>query len=245
VDFARLKVRHSFGRPIALFSRTMCDRYVLPEQIVAEREFLPARAWWKFTAKFNVAAQQYVPAVRVHDGQTEGMMMRWGLIPSWAEGRPTVEATACADMDRIEHSRIYRMPWLSAQRCILPASGFYTWKLTRANYRQPYFVRLVNRTVFGLAAVWDRSVGEDDDVIESCSVIRVPGNDLVADIADSDALMPAILRRRDYDTWLRGTPVQAKAALQPYNSAWMQAYAVSPRINSTELDDAGLIQPVH
>lgn len=223
----------------------MCDRYVLPDQTAAEREFQPAQAWWKFAAKFNVAPPQYVPVVRVYDGQTEGMMMRWGLIPSWAEGKPTGAATASASLDRIERSRTYRMPWLSGQRCILPVSGFYAWQLTRENYRQPYFVHLINRTVFGLAAVWDRSVGEDDDVIESCSIVRVPANDLMADIAISDARMPAILRRRDYETWLRGTPVQAKAALQPYNPEWMQAYAISPRINSTELDDAGLIQPVH
>ena len=223
----------------------MCDRYVLPDQAAAEREFLPAKAWWKFTAKFNVAAQQYVPAIRVHEGQTEGMMMRWGLIPSWAEGRPTGNATACANMTRIERSNVYRMPWLNGQRCILPASGFYTWRLTRENYRQPYFVRLVNRSVFGLAAVWDRSEGEDDDVIESCTVIRVAANDLLSGIALSDGLMPGILRRRDYDTWLRGTPAEAKAALLPYQSAWMQAHAVSPRINSTAMDDAGLIEPVH
>ncbi len=230
---------------MAVISLAMCDRYVLPDQAAAEREFLPAKAWWKFAPKFNVAPRQYVPAVRVHDGQTEGMMMRWGLIPSWAEGRPIHEATACADMARVERSNVYRMPWLSGQRCILPVSGFYAWQLTRENYRQPYFVRLANRTVFGLAAVWDRSVGEDDDVIEGCTVIRVPANDLLADIAVSDARMPAILRRRDYDTWLRGTPAQAKAALLPYHSAWMQVHAVSPRINSTEQDDAGLIQPVH
>jgi putative SOS response-associated peptidase YedK len=224
----------------------MCNRYVLPDQAAAEREFMPAMAWWKFTARFNVAAQQYVPAIRIHDGQSEGMMLRWGLIPSWAEGRPTGEATACADMEGIEGSTIYRMPWLSGQRCILPVSGFYAWELTRANYRQPYFVRLINRTVFGFAAVWDRSVSEDDDVIESCSVIRVPANELLAGIAKSDSrTMPAILRRKDYETWLRGTPVQAKAALQPYSAAWMEAVAVSPRVNSTEADDAGLIRPVH
>jgi putative SOS response-associated peptidase YedK len=223
----------------------MCDRYVLSDQVAAEREFLPAKAWWKFTAKFNVAARQFVPAIRVHGGQTEGMMMRWGLIPSWAEGRPTDDAMACVDMARIERSHAYRMPWLSGQRCILPASGFYTWRLTRENYRQPYFVRLVNRSVFGLAAVWDRSEGEDGDVIESCSVIRVAANDLLSGIALSDGLMPGILRRRDYDTWLRGTPAAAKAVLLPYHSAWMQAHAVSPRINSVEMDDAGLIQPVH
>src|SRR5579863_10488773 len=90
----------------------MCDRYVLPDQFAAEREFLPAQAWWKFTTKFNVAAQQYVPAIRVHDGQTEGMMMRWGLIPSWAEGKPTADPTACTDLDGLERSNTYRMPWL-------------------------------------------------------------------------------------------------------------------------------------
>ena len=57
----------------------MCDRYALPDQAAAEREFLPAQAWWKFTARFNVAAPQYVPAIRIHDGRTEGMMLRWGL----------------------------------------------------------------------------------------------------------------------------------------------------------------------
>jgi putative SOS response-associated peptidase YedK len=223
----------------------MCDRYVLSDQVAAEREFLPAKAWWKFTAKFNVAARQFVPAIRVHGAQTEGMMMRWGLIPSWAEGRPTDDVRACVDKTRLERSTTYRMPWLSGQRCILPASGFYTWRITRENYRQPYFVHLVNRSVFGLAAVWDRSEGEDDDVIESCSVIRVAANDLLSGIAFSDGLMPGILRRRDYQTWLHGTPAEAKAALRPYQSALMLAHAVSPRVNSTAMDDAGLIQPVH
>ena len=63
----------------------MCERYVLPDQAAAEREFLPAQPWWKFKASFNVAAQQYVPAIRIHDGQSEGTMLRWGLIPGWAK----------------------------------------------------------------------------------------------------------------------------------------------------------------
>ena len=223
----------------------MCDRYVLPAQVAAEREFLPALAWWSFTAKYNVAAQQYVPAIRIHGGDSEAMMMRWGFIPSWAEGRPpTDQPMHCIDMEQMEHSTSYRMPWLSSQRCILPLAGFYAWRLTRENYRQPYFVRLIERSVFGVAALWDRSVSEEDDVIESCSIIRVPANALLADIANPDGRMPAILRRRDYATWLRGTPVEAKAALQPYKPEWMLAYPVSPRINSPAPDDAGLIARV-
>jgi putative SOS response-associated peptidase YedK len=221
----------------------MTERYVLSDPHAAEREFLPTLTWWKFAAKFNVAPPQYVPAIRVHDGQTEGMMLRWGLIPSWAEGVATGDPTHCVDIEGIERRAIYRMPWLSGQRCILPAAGFYTWRLTEANYRQPYFVHLTRRSVFGVAAIWDRSEGADDDVIESCSIVRVPANELLAGITDSPARMPAILRRRDYETWLRGTPVEAKAVLQPYRADWMQAHAVSPRINSATADDAGLISP--
>jgi putative SOS response-associated peptidase YedK len=93
--------------------------------------------------------------------------------------------------------------------------------------------------------VWDRSVGEDDDVIESCAVIRLPANDLMTNIANTEHRMRAILRRKDYQTWLRGTPVEAKATLQPYRASSMQAYAVSPRINSTAPDDPDFIRPVH
>jgi len=223
----------------------MCERYVIPDSLAAEREFLPSRTWWNFAPKFNVAPEQYVPAIRIHDGVSEGMMLRWGLIPSWAEGRPTDEPTQCAEIDFIERSVTYRMPWLASQRCILPLAGFYVWQLTPANYRQPYFVSLNSRGVFGVAAVWDRSVGDGDDVIESCSMIRVRANELMAELGGEQALMPAILRRRDYETWLRGTPVEAKAALKPYNGDLMHAYPVSPRINSPTADDAGLISPVH
>ena len=220
----------------------MCQRYVLPDQAAAEREFLPATTWWKFAPKFNVSAPQYVPAIRLHDRQSEGVMLRWGLIPAWFEGRPTGPPHACVPGARIDGSKIYSMPWRSSQRCILPAAGFYTWQLTREKCRQPFFVRLNQRSVFGIAAVWDRWISADDDVIEGCSVISVPANALMAGIADPAQGMPAILRRKDYETWLCGNPVEARGALQTYNESWMCAYPVSPRINSTEADDPDLIR---
>ena len=238
----RAALRHGFVPCPTVSFRLMCQRYVLPDQVAAEHEFLPAAAWWKFAPKFNVSAPQYVPAIRLHDQQTEGVMLRWGLIPAWFEGQPTGPPRACVANTRIDGSNVYRMPWLSSQRCILPAAGFYTWKLTREKYRQPFFVSLNRRSIFGIAALWDRWVGADDDVIEGCSVITVPGNALVAGIADPRQGMPAILRRKDYETWLRGNPVEARGALQTYNENWMSAYPVSPRINSTEADDPDLIR---
>ena len=220
----------------------MCQRYALPDPSTVERELMPSRAWWSFTAKYNVAPGQYVPAIRWHDGQSEAVMMRWGLIPASAEGRPG-QAPLTVDLEGILDSPLCRGPWLESQRCILPIAGFYSWQLTNAKYRQPFFIRLLDRSVFGLAAIWDRSESDDGDVIESCSIVCVPPNDLMIAIANTDGRMPAILRRKDYQTWLRGTPVEAKAALRPYSQRGMQAYPISPRINSTEPDDPGLIQP--
>lgn len=223
----------------------MFERYALPDLVAAEREFLPAKAWWNFEVKFNVAGQQYVPAIRMHDGQSEGVMMHWGLIPSWAEGQHMADQALWIERDQIERSEIYGAPWLNSQRCILPVAGFYAWQLTLDRYRQPFFVRLIDRLVFGVAAICDRSVTEDDEVIESCSVICVPANELMADIANTQRTMPAILRRRDYTTWLQGTPVEARATLLPFKAGWMQAYPVSPRINSIALDDVELTSPVN
>ncbi len=212
---------------------SMCQRYSLPDQLAAEREFLPATVWWTFAARFNALPGQYVPAIRLHARRTEGVMLHWGLIPARVEGRPAPRPQPSVHSHRIEGSEVYRMPWLSSQRCILPVAGFYTWQLTAEGYRQPFFVRLTDRTVFGIAALWDRWVSDDDDVIESCSVICVPANELVSDIAGPSGGMPAILRRKQYHAWLQGTPVEAKAALQPYKAGWMHAYPVSPQLTSS------------
>ena len=97
----------------------MCQRYSLPDQATVEREFMPARAWWSFTPKYNVAAHQYVPVIRWHDGQSEAVMMRWGLVPSSAEGRAG-DSPLTIDAEAIMASPIYRNPWLEGQRCIMP-----------------------------------------------------------------------------------------------------------------------------
>jgi putative SOS response-associated peptidase YedK len=56
--------------------------------------------------------------------------------------------------------------------------------------------------------------------------------------------MPAILSAGDYDAWLRGTPVQARALLRTAPEALLSSHAVSPRINSLACDDESLVRAV-
>jgi putative SOS response-associated peptidase YedK len=217
--------------------------------LAVEREFLPATVWWKFAPHSNIAPGRYVPAIRMHDQASEGVMMRWGLIPSWAEGEIDRQP-AVADVSRLERSKFFRTPWLEGRRCILPMAGFYVWELTAANYCQPYFVYLRDRGVFGVAGVWDRSEFDRDDVIESFSIVSVPANDLLQSAEEKRRAkgrahtMPAILRRRDYECWLSGTPAEAKRTLHSYRADWMLRHPVSPRINSPEADYPELRAPI-
>lgn len=227
----------------------MCERIVIPDREEVEQELSVNNPWWTFTTRFNVAATHSVPAARMHDKESEGVMMRWGLVPAATKppeagqaiptGTPSVRSAA------IESTEEYRTVWLYGQRCIVPVAGFYIWKRSPAGHRQPFYVRLVNRPVFGVAALWDRFVTDEDDVIEGCALVTVPPNSLLAGVDNSLSQMPAILHRDSYETWLSGRPGEAKDLLKDsYPPDRMVTHAVGPHVNFLEYDDPSLIRPI-
>jgi putative SOS response-associated peptidase YedK len=221
----------------------MSERLVIPGRAEAESEFSVARPWWEFSVRFNVAVSHSVPVVRMHERETEGVMMRWGLVPSCAKGDLTQTKGAHARSEALQSAEVFRAPWFQGRRGIVPLAGFYVWQRTPAGYRQPFYVRLVNRLVFGVAVLWERSVSDDDVVVESCALVTVSSNRLLAEIDNTSDQMPAILRREDYESWLGSTVAQAKQLLETYPQARMLTHPVGPYVNDLELDEARLIQP--
>ena len=68
-------------------------------------------------------------------------------------------------------------------------------------------------------------------------------NPLVGGIHDR---MPVMLMPEDYDRWLDpgSSAAELKTLLKPYNSALMEAYAVSRMVNSVKKDTEQCIEPV-
>jgi len=219
-------------------------RLVIPDQIEAEKEISIGQPWWKFSVRFNVAVTQRVPVARLHDQETEGVMMRWGFQPQPEEGDPRDVGSALVRSDSILSSSDYRRAWLYGQRCVVPLAGFYLWHLTPSGVSQPFYVRLVNRHVFGVAALWERTVLEEgEDVVESCALLTVPANPLMAEIDERSGQMPAILHRQDYDEWLKAAASKAQSLLRTYPAERMVTHPVGPRVNYLEFDDDLLIRP--
>ncbi|HLQ13010.1 MAG TPA: SOS response-associated peptidase family protein [Steroidobacteraceae bacterium] len=216
---------------------------MIPDRADAESELSVAHPWWQFSVRFNVAVSQSVPVVRMHERESEGVIMRWGLVPQPAKGDVARRVCSLVRADVLLSSEDFRGAWFNGQRGIVPLAGYYVWQRTQAGYRQPYYVRLVNRLVFGVAVLWDRSVTDDDDVVESCALLTVPANPLLAEIDNTTGQMPAILRREVYDTWLRSTVADARGLLETHHQTRMVSHPVAPYVNHLEFDEPLLIRP--
>lgn len=222
----------------------MCGRYILAQQAKAEKAFGVKRLRWYDMLSYNVPPSREVPVVRFADGEREGVMMRWGLVPFFLKGETPKFATINARIETVETSPAYRGPWKRGQRCLVPAEGFYEWQVLPGGRKQPWFIGLANKEVMAFAALWDRSVKADGTAIESFTIITLPANDFMAEIHNEKLRMPAILRAEDVDAWLRGTLEEAKAALIQFPGGLLHAHRVSTRVNSPKNDDASLMDEV-
>ncbi len=225
----------------------MCGRYITAQQEKFERALRLGKIRWHFSASYNVAPTQSVPVVRFADGEAEGLMMRWGLVPFWARGVPPKFSCINATMEKLDTAASWRGPWKRGQRCILPAAGFYEWHLETNGSKSPWFIHLADREVFGFAGIWDRSINAAGEASESCAIITMPGNELMRDIHNTGAnpyRMPAILAEADQEAWLGGSAQEAHALLRPYPAELMVAWRVSTRVNSPRNDDPSLTEAV-
>jgi putative SOS response-associated peptidase YedK len=222
----------------------MCGRFITKDEAAAEREMEIGRRnppnWFKDS--YNVAPSQQVPVVRMDDGERLGCLMRWGLVPFWAKGIPPKYHTINARIETLETAASYRGPWKHGKRCIMVCSGFYEWHVQVDGTKQPYFIRLKNRDVFGFAALWDSSTTDEGVTVESCTIITMDANPFMAEIHNDKKRMPAILAHEDHQAWLSGNHHQALAALKQYPDDGLVAWPISKAVNVPKNNGPELIE---
>lgn len=221
----------------------MTQRLVIPGREEVDGELLVARPWWQFAARFNVAISHRIPVARMHERESEGVMMRWGLAHRTVHGTIDFTDRGSVGSDALKSAQDLHRMWVHGQRGIVPLAGFYLWQRAAPGYEQPYYARVVSRPVFGVAALWERAEA-NDEVTESCALITVDANALLAEVSPAAGQMPAILRAEDYNAWLSASVSEARELLQPYPHTRMVCHAVAPYVNYLEYDEPGLIRPV-
>src|SRR5580704_10522824 len=213
----------------------MCRCYVSPDAASIEHNFDLTGSEWRFAANFNTTPSQIVPVIRVNEGRTEVVPMRWGFA-----GRGSFNAR----VETLATGTAFRVPWKRGRRCIVPALGFYEWHVNPDAGKQPYYIHPDDQDVFGFAGLWARSSVDANSVTECCSIITLPASPLIAEIQNSGSRMPALLTRKLRALWLFGTVDVAGMALAAYPDERLLAYAVSDRINSPLSNDENLVEPL-
>ena len=169
-------------------------------------------------------------------------MLRWGLIPSWADdpsiGGRMINARAETAAVKPAFRSAFR-----ARRCLIVADGFYEWRKVGTR-KQPYYIHLRGHRPFALAGLWDRWEGPDAGPIESCTILTTEPNELIAPL---HSRMPVILDGKDCGPWLdpRSRSVDdLQSLLRPYSPHEMAAYPVGLRVNSPANDSPACIEPL-
>lgn len=221
----------------------MCGRYSLThnEQEIQERFQVDSFCHTHLTPRFNIAPSQGVPVVVFANNRRELGLFTWGLIPSWTKdlhkAKPLINARAETLADKPSFKRA-----LASRRCIIPADGFYEWQKTTSG-KLPMRIRLKSDELFGLAGLWEEWRGPDGHTVQTCTIITVVANSLLAGIHDR---MPAILPPDMESTWLNPTMHDASkllTLLMPYPDNQLEAYPVSRLINSASVESPECIAP--
>jgi putative SOS response-associated peptidase YedK len=219
----------------------MCGRYTLrtPVETLAE-EFGITGPLPEVPMRFNVAPTQEVAAVLIEeDEQRKLEMLRWGLIPSWADDPAIGNRMINARSETAAQKPSFRSAFRK-RRCLVLADGFYEWQKT-ASGKQPYYIRMGDGSPFAFAGLWE-SWGKYGEEVRSCTILTTEANGLVGEIHHR---MPVILPAEEYDLWLDPDMGEAEPLLdllRPYPDDLMEAYPVSRFVNSPSNDSEQCVE---
>lgn len=206
----------------------MCSRYTAsadPKTLAARFGAAPPPG---LSPRWNVAPDQQA-AVVIAAPARRMTMMRWGLLPAWAQGpqaKPQVNARAESLADKPFFRDAFR--W---RRALVPADGWYEWPKRGAD-KAPRLFRRKDGALLAFAGLWEPG---------GFAVVTTAPNPLAARVHDR---MPAVLAPGAEDAWLdpKTSPERLRELLLPYPSDLMEVRRVSERVGTSSVDEPSLAE---
>ncbi|MCY8922436.1 SOS response-associated peptidase [Bacillus atrophaeus] len=222
----------------------MCGRFTLFSEFddILEQfdidQFLPED---EYDPSYNVAPSQNILTI-INDGSSNRFgKLRWGLIPPWAKDEKIGYKMINARAETLAEKSSFRKPLIS-NRCIIPADSFYEWKRLDPKTKIPMRIKLKSTNLFAFAGLYEKWNSPQGNPIYSCTIITTKPNELMEDIHDR---MPVILPHDNQTAWLNPQNTDAaylQSLLLPYDADDMEAYQVSPLVNSPKNNSPELIE---
>lgn len=221
----------------------MCGRFTLRARLNSLLQQFAAEMVQEYDiiARYNIAPTQQVPIIRQVDGHRELSMVRWGLVPPWADPEKPLPMMNNARSEEVTEKQTFKSI-IKNKRCLILADGFYEWEKI-GKLKQPHYYGLRGFKPFAFAGLWQTWHNRDrpDD---SCTIMTTIANELVGEIHDR---MPVILSPNNYDLWLdpeMQEPAKLSYLYEPFPASEMASYLVSRNVNKVANQGPELIEPV-
>lgn len=218
----------------------MCGRYTLASPNPAEvRARFPVGESVEIRRRYNVAPGDDVLAVTTgREGQPRGELLRWGLVPSWAEQPDHGLKLINARVETVARRPAFRSAF-ERFRCLILADGFYEWGSPGAGPKQPFHITRADRELFAFAGLWSiwhasepHQEPEAGATLRSCTILTTAASPKLAPLHER---MPVILDPDAESTWLDpATPPEQLSELL----AGLPACATALRPVATAVNDA-------
>ncbi|GJL69879.1 MAG: DUF159 family protein [Nitrospirales bacterium] len=222
----------------------MCGRFTRKENFQHLAKQLGLQVLPPMGPRYNIAPSQLVACVRTNleSRQRECTELKWGLVPSWAKDPSIGNKLINARGETVAEKPAFRKAF-KQQRCLVLADGFYEWK-REGKAKQPYYVRFKDHRGFAFAGLWERWEKNDEDSLETCTLITTSPNAVMEPIHHR---MPVVLSFKDFADWLDPSvqnTEQVNALLRPFPPEEMEAFPVSQLVNNPRNDRPECVNPI-
>ncbi len=214
----------------------MCGRYTLvaPNPVVVRERFVLGESV-EIRQRFNVAPGDEVLAVTTdREGNARGELLRWGLVPSWAEKPDTGLKMINARVETAAERPAYRRAF-ERYRCLIIADGFYEWRRMPTGPKQAFHITRDDGGLFAFAGLWSIWYGAEGEKLRTCTILTAAANQAIAPLHDR---MPIILSSEHEAIWLDAqTPAdRLPEILGGLPSARTALRPVGPGVNDARYD---------
>jgi putative SOS response-associated peptidase YedK len=183
----------------------VCGRYSLaaPDPALIRARF-PVGESVEIRPRYNVAPTDEVLTVTTdREGNPRGELLRWGLIPSWADSPQIGARMINARVESVAEKPAFRTAF-QRFRCLIIADGFYEWQRRDSDPhpKRPFHITRDDGAQFafaGLWSIWHGAGGDPARTLRTCTIITRPANDRIAALHDR---MPVILDPAHEADWL-------------------------------------------
>ena len=137
-----------------------------------------------------------------------------------------------------------RMRWKLSRTVLrggVTGNGGSLLGIPQGDRKQPYYIRLLNSSVMGLAGLWETRENTDGSELTTCCILTTDANETVKPIHER---MPVVLQPEDYNLWLNRNMHDSKELeklYQPYPADLMYAHPVPDLVNIPRFDSASCI----